>query len=52
MPVWAGDDAIGAAVARSSVDVQRTRWLRDDPRPEFEIAPHDVGFAAGVARKD
>ena len=51
MPVWTGPDAVNAAVARSSVDVERTRWMRDDPRPEFEIAPHDVGFAAGAARK-
>jgi len=48
----AGKDAIDATVARSSVDVERTRWMRDDPRPEFEIARHDVGFVAGAARKD
>lgn len=33
MPVWTGDDAIDAAVALSSVDVERKRWMRDDPRP-------------------
>jgi phthalate 4,5-dioxygenase len=49
--LWAGKDAVDAAVARSSVDVERTRWMRDDPRPEFEIAAHDVGFVAGAARK-
>ena len=51
MPVWSADDGVGAAVSRSSVDVERTRWMRDDPRPEFHIATHDVGFAAGAARK-
>lgn len=25
MPVWTADDAIGATIARSSVDVERTR---------------------------
>jgi phthalate 4,5-dioxygenase len=51
MPVWSGDDAVEAAVSRSSVDRQRTRWMRDDPRPEFEVVRHDVGFVAGAARK-
>jgi phenylpropionate dioxygenase-like ring-hydroxylating dioxygenase large terminal subunit len=51
MPVWSGDDAVDAAVSRSSVDRQRTRWMRDDPRPEFEVVRHDVGFVAGAARK-
>src|SRR5438034_9285668 len=51
MPVWSRQDAIDAAVSRSSVDVERTRWMRDDPRPEFEVVPHDVGFVAGAARK-
>jgi phenylpropionate dioxygenase-like ring-hydroxylating dioxygenase large terminal subunit len=51
MPVWSGDEAVDAAVGRSSVDRQRTRWMRDDPRPEFAVVPHEVGFAAGAARK-
>ena len=51
MPVWSADDGVDAAVRRSSVDVERTRWMRDDPRPEFHVAAHDVGFVAGAARK-
>ena len=51
MPVWSADDAIDATVSKSSVDVERTRWMRDDPRPEFTVVPHDVGFVAGGARK-
>jgi phenylpropionate dioxygenase-like ring-hydroxylating dioxygenase large terminal subunit len=51
MPVWSAEDGVAAAVSRSSVDVQRTRWMRDDPRPEFHVVPHDVGFVAGGARK-
>jgi phenylpropionate dioxygenase-like ring-hydroxylating dioxygenase large terminal subunit len=51
MPVWTAQDGIDAAVRRSSVDVERTRWMRDDPRPAFEVVPHDVGFVAGAARK-
>jgi phenylpropionate dioxygenase-like ring-hydroxylating dioxygenase large terminal subunit len=51
MPVWSAEDAIEAAVRRSSVDVERTRWMRDDPRPEFHVVPHDAGFVAGAARK-
>ena len=51
MPVWTAADAVDATVRRSSVDVERTRWMRDDPRPEFEVAHHDVGFVAGASRK-
>ena len=51
MPVWSATDAIEATVSKSSVDVERTRWMRDDPRPEFHVLPHEVGFAAGGARK-
>ena len=51
MPVWSGDAAVDAAVSRSSVDRERTRWMRDDPRPHFEVVAHDVGFVAGAARK-
>jgi len=47
MPVWSSGDGIDAAVRRSSVDTERTRWMRDDPRPEFDVVPHDVGFVAG-----
>jgi phenylpropionate dioxygenase-like ring-hydroxylating dioxygenase large terminal subunit len=51
MPVWSAQDGIDAAVRRSSVDQQRTQWMRDDPRPEFSVVGHDVGFVAGAARK-
>jgi len=51
MPVWTAQDGIDTAVRRSSVDVERTRWMRDDPRPQFEVVAHDVGFVAGAARK-
>jgi phenylpropionate dioxygenase-like ring-hydroxylating dioxygenase large terminal subunit len=51
MPVWSSHDGIDAAVRRSSVDTERTRWMRDDPRPEFDVVAHDVGFVAGAARK-
>ena len=51
MPVWSGDAAIEAAVSRSSVDRERTRWMRDDPRPEFDVVTHDAGFVAGGARR-
>jgi len=51
MPVWSGDAAVDAAVSRSSVDRERTRWMRDDPRPEFDVVMHDVGFVAGGARR-
>jgi phenylpropionate dioxygenase-like ring-hydroxylating dioxygenase large terminal subunit len=51
MPVWSAPDGIDAAVRRSSVDQQRTQWMRDDPRPEFTVVAHEVGFVAGAARK-
>jgi hypothetical protein len=38
----------GSTVA---ADERRMRWLRDDPRPEFTLIEHDVGFAVGGSRK-
>jgi hypothetical protein len=32
-------------------DERRMRWLRDDPRPQFTLIEHDVGFAIGGSRK-
>src|SRR5262245_22904430 len=34
-----------------AADVNRMRWLRNDPRPEFTVIEHDVGFAVGGSRK-
>jgi len=51
MPVWSSEAGIDASVRRSSVDTERTRWMRDDPRPEFDVVAHEVGFVAGAARK-
>jgi phthalate 4,5-dioxygenase oxygenase subunit len=51
MPVWSEEDAVDATVGRSSVDRRRTRWMRDDPRPTFDVVGHAVGFVAGAARR-
>src|SRR2546426_267952 len=51
MPVWSSQDGIDAAVRRSSVDAERTRWMPDDARPEFAVVPHDGGVGAGCARQ-
>ena len=34
-----------------AADERRMRWLRNDPRPEFTLIEHDVGFAVGGSRK-
>ena len=50
MPVASAADP-GSVIRRSSVDADRTRWMRDDPMPEFHIAPHDAGLAIGASRR-
>ncbi|MBL8673455.1 MAG: Rieske 2Fe-2S domain-containing protein [Rhodospirillales bacterium] len=32
-------------------DERRLRWIRDDPRPKFELVGHDCGFVIGASRK-
>jgi len=51
MPVAASADERDLVMSRSSADRDRTRWMRDDPRPEFEVIPHDAGLAIGAARR-
>ena len=34
-----------------AADEKRIGWLRNDPRPEFTITDHEVGFVVGGARK-
>jgi len=34
----------------AAADVNRLRWLRNDPMPRFSVAEHDVGFVIGGAR--
>jgi len=34
-----------------AADEKRIGWLRNDPRPDFTITDHDVGFVVGGARK-
>jgi len=35
----------------TAADESRLRWLREDPMPRFTILEHEVGFAAGGARR-
>ena len=39
------------ANATIAADEKRIGWLRNDPRPDFTIVDHDVGFVVGGARK-
>jgi nitrite reductase/ring-hydroxylating ferredoxin subunit len=48
MPAPKNFSSEGSSVA---ADANRMRWLRDDPRPEFTLIEHEVGFAVGGARK-
>ena len=51
MPVAADDAEREALMSRSSADPDRTRWMRDDPMPEFSVVPHEAGLAIGAARR-
>jgi phthalate 4,5-dioxygenase oxygenase subunit len=32
-------------------DEKRLRWIREDPRPQFSVLEHEVGFVVGGARR-
>jgi phenylpropionate dioxygenase-like ring-hydroxylating dioxygenase large terminal subunit len=51
MPVTASDGESDAIMRRSSADRNRTRWMRDDPMPEFHVVPHDAGLVIGASRR-
>jgi hypothetical protein len=51
MPVASAADERDEIMKRSSADRDRTRWMRDDPRPVFHLAEHDAGLAIGAARR-
>ncbi len=51
MPVTASDGESDAIMGRSSADRDRTRWMRDDPMPEFHVVPHDAGLVIGASRR-
>ena len=51
MPVSASDTERDEIMSRSSADRERTRWMRDDPRPAFEVVPFEVGLVIGAARR-
>ena len=42
---------VSNANATIAADEKRIGWLRNDPRPDFTIVDHDVGFVVGGARK-
>ena len=42
-----------ATHAHSQADEKRLRWMRDDPRPRFQVLEHEAGFVvAGVRDAD
>jgi phenylpropionate dioxygenase-like ring-hydroxylating dioxygenase large terminal subunit len=51
MSVATSDAERDAVISRSSADRDRTRWMRDDPMPEFHVEPFDAGLAIGAARR-
>lgn len=51
MPVTSSDDESDEIRRRSSADRDRTRWMRKDPMPEFQVAPHDAGLLIGASRR-
>jgi phenylpropionate dioxygenase-like ring-hydroxylating dioxygenase large terminal subunit len=51
MPVTASDGESDAIMRRSSADRDRTRWMRDDPMPEFHVVSHDAGLVIGASRR-
>ena len=50
MPVAGAADP-DSVIRRSSVDADRTRWMREDPMPQFHITPHAAGLAIGASRR-
>jgi phenylpropionate dioxygenase-like ring-hydroxylating dioxygenase large terminal subunit len=51
MPVGASDRERDEVMSRSSADRDRTRWMRDDPMPQFHVVPHEGGLAIGASRR-
>jgi len=51
MPVTSSASESDEIMRRSSADRDRTRWMRDDPMPEFQVVPHDGGLAIGASRR-
>lgn len=51
MPVATSDGERDAVIRRSSADRDRTRWMRDDPMPEFQVVAHEAGLAIGASRR-
>ena len=51
MPVTSSASESDEVMSRSSADRDRTRWMRDDPMPEFQVVPHEAGLAIGASRR-
>jgi phenylpropionate dioxygenase-like ring-hydroxylating dioxygenase large terminal subunit len=51
MPVTSKASESDEVMSRSSADRDRTRWMRDDPMPEFQVVPHEAGLAIGASRR-
>ena len=51
MPVTSSADESNKIMRRSSADRDRTRWMRNDPMPEFQVVAHDAGLLIGASRR-
>jgi len=51
MPVSTAGAEADAVISRSSADRDRTRWMREDGMPRFEVATFEAGLLIGAARR-
>ena len=51
MPVTSSEAESDAVMSRSSADRNRTRWMREDGMPRFQVEPFDAGLVIGAARR-
>ena len=57
-PVGASEDELREKAARTIIGFAKgtmthdhVRWMRDDPRPRYEIVRHDAGMVVGASRQ-
>jgi hypothetical protein len=51
MPVTSSASESDAIMKRSSADRDRTRWMREDGMPRFEVEAFEAGLLIGAARR-
>jgi len=51
MPVTSSESERDAIMRRSSADRDRTRWMREDGMPQFQVEACEAGLVIGAARR-